>query len=303
MVSRVGNERHRGATPPRKRERGQQNRVTHLTSASQEPPPHAQADHDEALYEVRGVGVEIGGQTLLTDVTLRLGRHRVCGLIGHNGSGKTTLLKLLARQQMASGGQIRFAGRVLSEWDARAFARKVAYLPQQPPAADGMTVRELVALGRYPWHGALGRFSATDAGKVAEAMALTNVEPFARRYVDHLSGGERQRVWLAMLVAQDSDCLLLDEPISALDIAHQIEVLTLVRRLSETRGLQVIIVLHDINMAARFCDELIALHSGRLLARGTPAEICRPEVLQSIYGVPMGHVAHPHGGSPICFAY
>lgn len=255
----------------------------------------------EALYEAEGLSVEAGGRTLLADVSLRLARGRVCGLIGHNGSGKTTLLRVLARQHTPTRGTLRFAGRALDAWESREFARKVAYLPQQPPAADGMTVRELVALGRYPWHGALGRFTAKDAQTVDEAMALTDVQHYAQRYVDQLSGGERQRVWLAMLVAQDSDCLLLDEPISALDIAHQLEVLGLVRRLSETRGLGVVVVLHDINMAARFCDEMVALHSGHLLVRGTPAEICRPEVLQSIYGVPMETVRNTRGGVPVCY--
>ncbi len=122
----------------------------------------------------------------------------------------------------------------------------------------GLLVKELVALGRYPWHGALGRFSKTDREKVDEAMTLTDVVGMADRLVETLSGGERQRVWLAMLVAQDAECLLLDEPISALDIAHQIEVLSLVQGLSHTRGLGVLLVLHDVNMAVRFCDEIIA---------------------------------------------
>jgi ferric hydroxamate transport system ATP-binding protein len=121
--------------------------------------------------------------------------------------------------------------------------------------------------------------------------------------VDSLSGGERQRVWIAMLVAQDSECLLLDEPISALDIAHQIEVLQLVRTLSVERGLGVVVVLHDVNMAARFCDDLLALKGGRLLASGTPAELMHAETLGAIYGIPMGTVPHPHGGSPISFAH
>lgn len=260
------------------------------------------APRDEApLYAVEGLGVQVGSRALLADVGLRLAPGRVCGLIGHNGSGKTTLLRVLARQQAVTRGTVRFEGEALESWDARAFARKVAYLPQTPPPADGMTVRELVALGRYPWHGALGRFTANDAQKVADAMELTDVQRFADRYVDQLSGGERQRVWLAMLVAQDSNCLLLDEPISALDISHQLDVLGLVQRLSSTRGLGVIVVLHDINMAARFCDELVALHSGRLLVRGTPAEICRSDVLESIYGVPMDTLAHPQGGVPVCY--
>jgi ferric hydroxamate transport system ATP-binding protein len=253
------------------------------------------------IYEIDGVSFSVGGRTLLHPLSLTLPSQRVCGLIGHNGSGKSTLLKLLARQQRPTTGSIRFAGVSLAQWDNRALARKVAYLPQQPPAADGMTVRELVSLGRYPWHGALGRFGVRDSAKVSEAMELTDVARFAERPVDGLSGGERQRVWLAMLVAQDSDCLLLDEPISALDIAHQIEVLGLVRTLSEKRGLSVVLVLHDINMAGRFCDDLIALKGGRLLLSGPSSELMRPDTLEEIYGIPMLTVPHPSGGRPISF--
>jgi ferric hydroxamate transport system ATP-binding protein len=255
------------------------------------------------MYEIEGASFAVAGRTLLHPLNLVLPVQRVCGLIGHNGSGKSTLLKLLARQQQPSAGSVRFAGQPLAQWDNRAFACKVAYLPQQPPAADGMTVRELVSLGRYPWHGALGRFGVRDSEKVGEAMELTDVAGFADRPVDGLSGGERQRVWLAMLVAQDSDCLLLDEPISALDIAHQIEVLSLVRTLSEKRGLSVVVVLHDINMAGRFCDDLVALKGGRLLTSGTSADLMRSDTLEEIYGIPMGIVAHPHGGTPISFAH
>ncbi|MFT4063674.1 ATP-binding cassette domain-containing protein [Paraburkholderia sp.] len=254
------------------------------------------------IYEIDGASFAVGGRTLLHPLNLTLPARRVCGLIGHNGSGKSTLLKLLARQQRPTTGSVLFAGAPLAQWDNRALARKVAYLPQQPPAADGMTVRELVSLGRYPWHGALGRFGVRDSAKVSEAMALTDVARFADRPVDALSGGERQRVWIAMLVAQDSDCLLLDEPISALDIAHQIEVLSLVRTLSEKRGLSVVVVLHDINMAARFCDDLIALKGGRLLTNGPSAELIRPDTLEDIYGIPMGIVPRPCGGTPISFA-
>jgi iron complex transport system ATP-binding protein len=162
-------------------------------------------------------------------------------------------------------------------------------------------VRELVALGRYPWHGPLGRFDAGHRRVVEEAMVLTDVAGFAGRVVESLSGGERQRVWLAMLLAQESDCLLLDEPISALDVAHQVEVLELVCRLSRDRGLGVVVVLHDINMAARYCDDLVALHGGRLLARGTPPELMNPAMLQAIYGISMGVLPHPESGLPISY--
>ncbi|WP_322012626.1 ATP-binding cassette domain-containing protein [Paraburkholderia sp. J12] len=255
------------------------------------------------LFSLDQVSFEVDGRALLKPLTLSVSKHRMYGLIGHNGSGKSTLLKLLARQLQPGAGMLSFAGRHLADWDNRAFARKVAYLPQHLPAADGMTVRELVALGRYPWHGALGRFSQDDERKVAEAIEQTDLARYADRAVDSLSGGERQRVWLAMLVAQDSECLLLDEPISALDIAHQIEVLGLVKRLSEERGLGVVVVLHDINMAARFCDELIALKEGRLLASGPTAQMMHPQTLTDIYGIPMTTLPHPGGGAaPVSFA-
>ncbi len=260
---------------------------------------HQLPDGHEELFELEGVTFGVPGRVLLEPLSFSLPTRRMIGLIGHNGSGKSTLLKLLARQQAPSGGTIRFEGKPLSAWNGRAFARKVAYLPQQTPPSSGMLVKELVALGRYPWHGALGRFGAKDHEKVAEAMALTDVEPFADRLVDTLSGGERQRVWLAMLVAQDAECLLLDEPTSALDIAHQIEVLSLVHRLSADRGLGVIVVLHDVNMAARFCDEIIALHSGRMIVRGAPQEIMTSQQLARIYGVDMSVIAHPQTQRPI----
>jgi iron-chelate-transporting ATPase len=257
--------------------------LQHLSDASTGAP----------LFELESVSFAVPERRVLEPLTITLSARRVIGLIGHNGSGKSTLVKLLARQQSASSGVIRFEGKALKDWGDRPFARKVAYLPQAIAPATGLLVRELVALGRYPWHGALGQFGETDREKVAAAMTLTDVEPLADRLVDVLSGGERQRAWLAMLVAQDPQCLLLDEPISALDIAHQVEVLSLVQRLSREAGLGVVVALHDVNMAARYCDEIIALHSGKLIARGTPAEIVTPKQLEAIYGVAMGVMRHP----------
>jgi iron complex transport system ATP-binding protein len=256
---------------------------------------------DPPLYELKGATFAVNGHTLLAPLSLSLSAKRIVGLIGHNGSGKSTLIKLLARQQPPSSGTIHFEGRALEDWANRPFVRRVAYLPQQTPPASGMLVKELVALGRYPWHGALGRFGRLDHEKVAEAIALTDLEPFTDRLVDTLSGGERQRAWLAMLVAQDARCLLLDEPISSLDVAHQIEMLSLIQRLSKERDLGIVIVLHDVNMAARFCDEIIALHSGRLIARGAPQAIMTPNELETIYGVPMGVTMQPGGDHLISF--
>ncbi|WP_370511337.1 Fe3+-hydroxamate ABC transporter ATP-binding protein FhuC [Buttiauxella agrestis] len=261
---------------------------------------HLQPD---TTFSLTDVTFRVPGRTLLHPLSITFPVGKVTGLIGHNGSGKSTLLKMLGRHQKSSAGEINLNDQPLDSWSSKEFARKVAYLPQQLPAAEGMTVRELVAIGRYPWHGALGRFGVADRELVEEAITLVGLKPFAHRLVDSLSGGERQRAWIAMLVAQDSRCLLLDEPTSALDIAHQVDVLALIHRLSQERGLTVIAVLHDINMAARYCDNLVALRGGEMIAQGTPAQLMQSETLEKIYGIPMGILPHPAGAAPVSFVY
>ncbi|MGP9665281.1 ATP-binding cassette domain-containing protein [Halomonas sp. AOP22-C1-8] len=254
------------------------------------------------MFEVKGATFAISGKPLLQPIEHTFQQGKVYGLIGHNGSGKSTLIKLLAQQQPVSQGEIYFDQRSLSAWGNREFARQVAYLPQHLPSAENLTGRELVAFGRYPWHGLLGRHNQKDKDAIDRAITLTHTEAFADRLVDTLSGGERQRVWLAMLLAQGSRFLLLDEPLAALDIAHQMEVLALIRKLCDELGLGVIIVLHDINMASRYCDELMALHSGRLLAHGTPSDMMSNSTLEAIYGLPMQVMQHPNGEHNIAVA-
>ncbi|KAF1030636.1 MAG: Iron(3+)-hydroxamate import ATP-binding protein FhuC [Pseudomonas sp.] len=253
------------------------------------------------LFRLQGASVRMGTRTLLHPLDVQLHSGRVYGLVGHNGSGKSTLLKLLARQLAPTAGTLSLAGQPLAGWSSRAFARQIAYLPQQPPEVDGMLVRELVALGRHPWHGALGRFGAQDRQWVEEAMQATDVARYADRPVDSLSGGERQRAWIAMLVAQNCRCMLLDEPTSALDIGHQVAMLEQVRTLCTQRGMGAVIILHDINMAARFCDEIIALGEGRLLMHVPAGEVLQEAHLQSIYGTPMGVLRDPASGRLVSF--
>jgi len=250
---------------------------------------------------LRSASFAASGATLLHPLTLDLPQTGVTGIVGQNGSGKSTLLKILARQQAATGGEILLAGRPLQQWRERELARHVAYLPQQTPLVTGLTARELVALGRYPWHGALGRFGPSDRQKVDQALRLTGTDALAERMVDSLSGGERQRVWLAMLIAQDARLLLLDEPISALDPAHQVGVLQLVRRISSTNALAVVIVLHEINLAARFCDHIVALKRGRLILHGPPEEFMTSERLAQVYDVEMGLFPNPDSGGMIAY--
>ena len=249
------------------------------------------------LFAIENLSVDVPGRRLLDGITLNLPEGQVIALIGHNGSGKSTLLKVLARQ-VAASGRIAFEGRPLSDWRPRDYARRLAFLPQTTPPAEGMLVRELDALGRYPWDGALGRFGPRDHQAVAAAMQECGVAPFADRLVDTLSGGERQRVWLAMMVAQQAGTLLLDEPISALDIAHQVEVLALIRRMCHDQQRSAVIVLQDVNMAARFCDHIVALKRGRLAMQGSPAELIRPDALHAIYGLPM-QVLTKDDGTPV----
>jgi ferric hydroxamate transport system ATP-binding protein len=251
------------------------------------------------MITLEQVQFQLGSRTLLHPLDLQLPHGQVCGLIGHNGSGKSTLVKLLARQQVATAGRIRLDGRDLGAYASREFAQRVAYLPQQPASTDQLTVQELVRFGRQPWHGLFGRFGDADRQAVARAMALTQVEAYAHRLVESLSGGERQRVWLAALIAQQTRYLLLDEPTSALDVAHQVEVLALIRQLSHELELGVVVVLHDINMAARYCDQLVALRDGRLLVQGTPQQLMTAATLEHIYRLPMQVVPHPVTGEPV----
>ena len=255
----------------------------------------------ENFLSLRGIGFSAGRKAILSGIDLDVGPGTVCGLVGPNGSGKSTLLKIIARQVAPTSGSVAWNGRTAADWSNRAFARHVSYMPQFTPGADGMTVRELVALGRFPWHGTLGRFGEKDARAVEEAIARTELDDFADRRVDEMSGGERQRAWIAMMLAQDARCLILDEPTSALDLAHQTGVLSLVRGLAEERGLTVIVVLHDINLAARYCDRITALNGGRILMSGPPAEIMRQEPLRQIFGVEMGVFEHPQHRQPVSY--
>jgi len=241
-----------------------------------------------AFFDVRNLGVRISDTTILRGINLAFYEGQVTALLGHNGSGKSTLLKTLARQIPVNVGEVMLEGKATKSLGARAFARIVGYLPQHPPGTDGLTVRELIALGRYPWRGPLGRLSEKDHALIDQAIADTDLKPFEHRSVDTLSGGERQRAWIAMLLAQQTRCLLLDEPISALDVKHQVETLRLVQRLAKQRALTIIVVLHDVDLAARFCDRLVALKAGAVVADGTPADVMNSQILETIYSVQMG---------------
>lgn len=253
------------------------------------------------MFELNSVSFSLAEKTLLHPLSLTFSSGKIYGIIGQNGSGKSTLIKLLARQQAISSGELLFDQRPIEEWKSKAFARQVAYLPQHLPQAHHLTVAELLKMGRYAWNGLLGRNSKQDLQIISEALQRTNMQDYADQLVDTLSGGERSRVWLAMLLVQQSRFLLLDEPLAALDIAHQVEVMQLIQQLVRELNLGIIIVIHDINLAARFCDQIIALQHGKLLMQGTPEQIMTPEALSAIYHIDLQVQSHPVDQTPVAF--
>ncbi|TCP97796.1 iron complex transport system ATP-binding protein [Cricetibacter osteomyelitidis] len=253
------------------------------------------------MFQLNQVSFAIPQRTLLQPVSLTFEQGKVYGLIGHNGSGKSTLIKLMARQQKLSGGEILVNQKPIEQWGSREFAREVAYLPQHLPTATQLTTCELIAMGRYAWQGLFGRKNEQDQQIIQQAMELTHTTKFTDQLVDTLSGGERSRIWLAMLLAQQSNFLLLDEPLAPLDIAHQVDVMQLIHKLSRELNLGIVIVIHDINLASRFCDHLVALHSGHLLSQGNSAEIVNPSSLNAIYGIDLNVISHPQAGCPVSF--
>lgn len=234
----------------------------------------------------------------LRPVSLTIAPGECWGLIGPNGAGKSTLLRLLAGLLVPTSGRVLLEGRPLSDVPPRRRAQRIALLPQQAPGELTATAREIVLMGRYP-HRRFGLFDSVEDGAVAEqALTLTGTSAFADRPLSTLSGGEAQRVHVAAAIAQQPRVLLLDEPTAALDLHHQLRIFGIVRELVEMQHVAVVVVTHDINLAARFCSKILLLHDGRPVACGETAEVIRPEVLAPIYGVNLLALAGEPGRQP-----
>lgn len=240
-----------------------------------------------------------GAQRIISELDLQISDGKITVIVGANGCGKSTLLRALARLLPPRAGQVLLDGEPIQQQATREVARKLSLLPQSPIAPEGITVADLVGRGRHPHHSAFARFSRHDAEVVAQALAATGIVDLAERSIDELSGGQRQRVWIAMTLAQQTELLLLDEPTTYLDIAHQIEVLDLVTDLSRTRGTTVVMVLHDLNLAARYADELVAMKGGRVVAAGRPQELLTAELVEQVFGLRNEILMDPVSGRPI----
>ncbi|AHC27379.2 MULTISPECIES: ABC transporter ATP-binding protein [Mycobacteriaceae] len=223
----------------------------------------------------------------------------ITAIVGPNACGKSTLLRGLARLLRPAGGQVLLDGADISSLRTKDVARKLGLLPQSSIAPEGITVADLVARGRFPHQRALRQFTRDDEVAVAEAMAATGVTALSGRAVDELSGGQRQRVWVAMVLAQQTPLILLDEPTTFLDIAHQIELLDLFAELNDTQGRTIVAVLHDLNHACRFADQIIAMKAGRIVAQGEPARVITADLVEDVYGMKCQIIDDPETGTPL----
>jgi iron complex transport system ATP-binding protein len=246
-----------------------------------------------------GLSLGYAGTPVVHDLDLRVPDGKVTVIVGANACGKSTLLRGLARLLRPRSGAVLLDGEAIHRRPTRQVARVLGLLPQDPVAPEGVTVVDLVGRGRHPHHGPFRRWTSADDEAVAEALALTDTVALADRVVDELSGGQRQRVWIAMALAQGTDLLLLDEPTTYLDVAHQVEMLDLLADLNARRGTTIVMVLHDLNLSARYADHLVALRGGRVVAEGSPRQVVTEEVVREVFGLDNRVIDDPVSHTPL----
>jgi len=246
-----------------------------------------------------GLALSYDDRTVVRDLTVQIPDSGFTVIVGPNACGKSTLLKALARILKPTSGAVYLDHREIHGYSTKEVARRLGLLPQTSIAPGGITVGGLVARGRYPHQRLLRQWSPQDEAAVAAALELTRTRDLADRFVDELSGGQRQRVWLALVLAQETPVLLLDEPTTYLDIAHQIEVLDLCAELHEERGHTLVAVLHDLNQACRYATDLIVMRDGEIVAQGAPQAIVTAELVEATFGLPCRVVADPESGTPM----
>ena len=252
-----------------------------------------------ARLSAHSVSVGYGDTVISHDVTIDIPDGQVTTLIGANGCGKSTLLRGLSHLLPLSAGSVTLDGKKLGDYSSRELATRLSLLPQSPITPAGVTVADLVARGRHPHQSWLQQWSASHSAAVDEAMALTNVSQLRDRPVDSLSGGQRQRVWIAMVLAQDTDIVFLDEPTTYLDLAHSIDVLELVSTLNKEQGKTIVMVLHDLNLAARYSDNLVLMKDGSVTALGSPESTITPQALRDVFGLDSRVIEDPVTGGPL----
>ncbi|OUS72396.1 iron-dicitrate transporter ATP-binding subunit [Paenibacillus sp. MY03] len=240
---------------------------------------------------------------IVQNLNISIPQGKVTALVGANGSGKSTILKTMARIMNPSHGNVLLDGKSIHKQSTKDVAKQLAILPQNPTAPDGLTVAELVSYGRFPYQKGFGSMSKEDRSVVQWAIEATGMVEFTDRPVDQLSGGQRQRAWIAMALAQETDILFLDEPTTFLDMAHQLEVLHLLQKLNEHNNRTIVMVVHDLNHAARYAHHMIAIKSGVVRGEGSPIEVITPDIMRDVFNIEADIVPDPRTGVPLCLPF
>lgn len=238
-------------------------------------------------------------QDIIKGLDVAVPKGQITALIGPNGCGKSTLLRGMARLLKPWGGSVHLDGKAIKQFSTKEVAKRLGILPQGPVAPEGLTVRELVAQGRYPHQSFFQQWSQGDERASEEAMSITKMLDFADRALDSLSGGQRQRAWIAMTLAQETEIFLLDEPTTFLDLSHQIDVMDLLVDLNR-RGSTIVVVLHDLNQAARYADYLVVMKAGEIYAEGAPAKVMTSNTIKEVFGLENRVICDPVSGTPMC---
>jgi iron complex transport system ATP-binding protein len=244
-----------------------------------------------------------GDKIIVEELNMQINKGEITTIIGANGCGKSTILKTMARVHAAKSGVVYLDGKMIHKIPSKEIAKKMAVLPQSPEAPSGLTVYELISYGRSPHQSGFGRLSDHDRKVIQWALDVTGLASFADQAVDALSGGQRQRAWIAMAIAQETDLLLLDEPTTYLDMAHQLEILQLLEKLNREEGRTIVMVIHDLNHAARFSHHMAALRCGKMIKEGTPEEVLTHDVLKEVFNIDAEIVKDPRTKKPVCLSY
>lgn len=250
-----------------------------------------------------GLNIAYGNLDIVKDMNLSIPKGKITAIIGANGCGKSTVLKTIARILQPKGGAIYINGLDIQGQSSKEIAKMMAVLPQNPQAPNGLTVDELVTYGRFPHQSSFGKLKKEDREIIDWALKVTGMMEYRDRPIEALSGGQRQRVWIAMALAQETDILLLDEPTTYLDLAHQLEILQLLEDLNKKQGTTIVMVIHELNNAARFADYMIGVKAGKIVCEGEPFEVMTKENLKVIYNIDAEIIKCPRNNKPICITY
>ncbi|WP_062051803.1 ABC transporter ATP-binding protein [Bacillus sp. JCM 19034] len=250
-------------------------------------------------FRVKGLVSGYDHKPIIHGVDLHIPKNNISVIIGANGCGKSTLLKTMAKLIKPTEGDITLNGKAINKIPPKKLARVLGLLPQSPVVPDGITVADLVGRGRFPHQSLIGGWSKKDYEAVEEAMEFMKITEFANHHIDELSGGQRQRVWIAMALAQQTDILFLDEPTTFLDITYQVEILDLLTNLNRTYGTTIVMVLHDINLSARYADHIFAVKKGKLVAEGKPTEVLTSDLVKSVFNLECKVISDPISDTPL----